>query len=215
MIRIDKLSLKAGAFILNDISIDLPTGSHVTLMGKTGCGKTSILESVCGLRKIVSGKIFLDEEDVTHFPPGDRGIGYVPQDLALFPTHTVKAHLEFALRIRKMSEQEIQLRIADLAKLLDITTLLDRTPYGLSGGESQRVALGRALSFRPRFLCLDEPMAALDDQTRDEIYDLIRKIRSETGVTIFHVTHSLAEAEALSDQIIKLEKGALQTIRAR
>ena len=129
-------------------------------MGKTGSGKTTLLEALCGFKRIVSGSIQLDGRDVTALSPADRGIGYVPQDLALFQTMTVRQHLAFAQKIRSCDRAAIDRRVAELAELLGLTRLLERRPAGLSGGESQRVALGRALSFYPRVLLLDEPLSA-------------------------------------------------------
>src|SRR5207248_5678684 len=130
----------------------------------------------------------------------DRGVGYVPQDLALFPTLTVREHLEFALRIRRATAETIKHRVREFTELLGIGHLLDRLPRGLSGGESQRVALGRALTFHPRVLLLDEPLSALDEETRQEMYSLLKRVQKKTGVTTLHVTHSKAEARAMAEQ---------------
>src|SRR4051812_42480304 len=174
-------------------------------MGRTGCGKTTLLEAVCGLRPVRAGRIRLGTADVTHLPPADRGIGYVPQDLALFPAHTVRGHLGFALEVRGRPRAEVDGRVAELADLLGLGGLLDRTPDGLSGGEAQRVALGRALAFRPSVLLLDEPLSALDEDTRAGMYDLLRAVQRQTGVTTLHVTHSRAEAKALADRLFVFE----------
>jgi molybdate/tungstate transport system ATP-binding protein len=189
------------------------------LMGKTGEGKTTILEAICGLRSVSSGRILLQGMDVTQLHPADRGVGYVPQDLALFPTLTVREHLSFALRVRRAAEQTTTSRVIEFADLLGIGHLLDRLPPGLSGGESQRVALGRALAFHPQVLLLDEPLSALDEETRHEMYDLLKRVQGQTGVTTLHVTHSKAEARALGQRLLVLDAGsvraaALETISA-
>ena len=137
---------------------------------------------------------------MTRWSPADREIGYVPQDLALFPTLTVKQHLEFALRLRKKSAAVVAERTKELSEVLGIGHLLTRSIVGLSGGESQRVALGRALSFRPSVLLLDEPLSALDESTRHEMHELLRRVKQSTGVTTLHVTHSVAESESLADR---------------
>jgi ABC-type sugar transport system ATPase subunit len=178
-------------------------------MGKTGSGKTTLLEALCGLKPVASGSVVLDGVDVTHWKPADRGVGYVPQDLALFPHLTVRDHLAFALFVRGWSRPDVQRRVGELAELLGLAHLLSRYPAKLSGGESQRVALGRALSFRPRILLLDEPLSALDDETRAETYDLLRTVQKITGVTTLHVTHSLTEAKALADHLFVLRGGAV------
>lgn len=209
MIQLENVSIRAGDFSLNEISFQVPKGDYAVLMGRTGRGKTTILESICGLRRVSSGKILIDGADVTDWLPGDRQIGYVPQDLALFPTLTVAQHLAFALRLRKRSKFEIEGRISELAQVLGITSLLDRSVDALSGGESQRVALGRALSFRPSVLLLDEPLSALDESTRAEMHDLLKRVKQTTGVTTLHVTHSNEEAEALADHRFELNDGVL------
>jgi ABC-type sugar transport system ATPase subunit len=155
MIELQDLSIRAGGFRLDGVSLEVPSGDYAVLMGRTGRGKTTILESICGLRKVTSGKILIDSTDVTKWLPGDRQVGYVPQDLALFPTLTVAEHLSFALKLRKRPQGFIDTRVQSLADVLGITMLLGRKVHALSGGESQRVALGRALSFSPSVLLLD------------------------------------------------------------
>src|SRR5213075_2614866 len=141
---------------------------------------------------------------VTHLKPAERGVGYVPQDRALFPTMTVWQHLAFALAIRHWKRPAIAERVAELADLLHLGRLLDRKPHGLSGGEAQRVALGRALSFAPRVLRLDEPLSALDDTTKEEMCGLLHALRERTGVTTLHETHSMTEARRLADRLFIL-----------
>jgi ABC-type sugar transport system ATPase subunit len=205
MITIDELEVQAGTFRLKGVSLHVPTGEYAVLMGKTGCGKSTLLETICGLKPIRNGRIVLLDRDVTTLPPRERGVGYVPQDLALFLTLTVRDHLGFALEVRGWSQTAIRERITSLAELLGISHLLDRYTLGLSGGESQRVALGRALSFHPRILLLDEPLSALDEDTRGEMVALLRSVQRLTGVTILHVTHSLTEARRLADRLFVFE----------
>src|SRR5436190_467215 len=152
MVELDNITIRSGAFTLNEISFQVQVGHYAVLMGKTGVGKTTLLEAICGLRKTLSGRIVLHGADVTQLHPADRGVGYVPQDLALFPTLTVREHLAFALQIRRAKEETIRSHVRDYSELLGIEALLDRLPRGLSGGESQRVALGRALTFYPQLL---------------------------------------------------------------
>jgi ABC-type sugar transport system ATPase subunit len=206
---IEHLSLRSGAFALTDISLRIESGQYAVLMGRTGCGKTSLLEAICGLRKVTSGRILCRGDDVTHWDPADRHIGYVPQDLALFPTFDVREHLEFALRIRRAALSMIKQRVDELAELLGITGLLSRSIAGLSGGERQRVALGRALAFEPTVLLLDEPLSALDDATRHDLYGLLKTMQTRTGVTTLHVTHNREEAAALADRVFTLDAGRL------
>ncbi len=207
MIRFENVSLRAGRFALSGIDLVVPTGAYGVLMGRTGSGKTTLLEAVCGIRAVLSGRIYLLGTDVTNTPPSDRGIGYVPQDRALFQTMTVREHLAFALAIRKWSRPAIDARVQELAQLLGLQQLLDRKPQGLSGGESQRVALGRALASKPGILCLDEPLSALDDETREEMYSLLESVQKYTGVTVLHVTHHRGEADRLADRVYRLDQG--------
>jgi len=212
MIDVERLSLQMGAFAIENLSFSIPAGRYAVLMGRTGCGKTSVLEAVCGLRSITRGRILLKDRDVTHLKTAERDIGYVPQDLALFPTLTVHEHLSFALMIRRWNRNAMRERVEELAGMLGIRHLLSRYPQGLSGGEAQRVALGRALSFRPSILLLDEPLSALDDQTRTEMYDLLSRVQQTTHVTVLHVTHSLTEAQALADALFILEDGRIREV---
>lgn len=210
MIAVTNLAVRAGAFALHGISFNIPTGGYAALMGKTGIGKTTILEAICGLRRTHAGSIRLMGQEVAGLPPAQRGVGYVPQDRALFATMTVREHLGFALAIRRWSNQAIDQRVDELAELLGLQHLLERRPQGLSGGEAQRVALGRALSFHPPILLLDEPLSALDDETRVEMYELLQSVRRRTGVTTLHVTHHLHEAQRLADQMFVLHQGVVE-----
>lgn len=211
MISLRHITVQAGGFQLRDLSMEIPTGSHTALMGRTGSGKTTLLEGICGLRSIRSGSIWIGDREVTQLPPGQRGIGFVPQDGALFDHLTVRQHLEFALEVRGWAHERRETRSRELAEWLGLTPLLDRLPAGMSGGERQRVALGRALAFHPPVLCLDEPLSALDDQTRGEIVAVLTEIRNRTGITILHITHNRSEAERLADRILHLRDGRLES----
>ena len=163
-----------------------------------------------GLRPITSGKIVLGGVDVTFLKPAARNIGFVPQDLALFPTMTVFNNISFSLKIRNWTDEEIKRRVSEISEWLGISHLMDRFPNkGLSGGEKQRVALGRALAFNPGILCLDEPLSALDDETRHEMYEVFQRIRQSSPVTVLHITHNLSETENLADDVFILKSGVI------
>lgn len=209
MIEIENVTIRSGPFSLTNVTASIPEGDYAVLMGGTGQGKTTILEAICGLRPVVRGRILLEGADATRWKAADRSIGYVPQDLALFPTMTVREHLEFALRLRRASPALVRQRVDELAEVLAIGALLDRRTRGLSGGEAQRVALGRALSFRPRVLLLDEPLNSVDEATRDRLCELLRTIQYAQGLTTLHVTHSRNEAALLADRLLVLAGGDL------
>jgi ABC-type sugar transport system ATPase subunit len=215
MIRFDNLSWHAGAFRLAGVSFTVPAGSYGVLMGRTGCGKTTLLEILCGLRQPAGGRVFIGGRDVTDLPPGERGIGYVPQDGAMFPTMTVREQIGFALAIRRRPAEETAARVKELADHLGIAALLDRLPQHLSGGERQRVALGRALAARPTVLLLDEPLSALDEELRDDLAALLKRVQRELALTALHITHSRREAEQLADVRLRMEAGRVEEAPAR
>lgn len=215
MIQVEELSLEAGGFRLDGISFEIPTGCYGVLMGRTGSGKTSILEAICGLRRVRRGRILLPDGEVTDWPPGRRDIGFVPQEGTLFATKTVREHLAFAPVLRGWDRDSIAGRVAELALALGIEHLLERKPDGLSGGERQRVALGRALAARPKVLCLDEPLSALDEQSRAEVGEVILRLAREHGLTALHITHSREEASSFADRIFVLENGKVRPIESR
>ena len=207
MIRFSDITWAAGNFRLENVNFSVPAGAYAVLMGRTGSGKTTLLEILCGLRQPDDGRIWIADVEVTNLQPGLRGIGYVPQDGALFPTMIVSEQLGFALRIRRRPAEEIAERVQELSTQLGIAHLLDRLPHNLSGGERQRVALGRALAAKPRVLLFDEPLSALDEDTRDEIAALLKQTQRTHGVTTLHITHSRREAAQLADVLFHLEAG--------
>ncbi len=208
MIAVEGLSIRQGEFALRDVSFTIPTGSFAVLTGPTGCGKTTLLECLVGLRTPTAGRIVLDGRDVTALPPGVRHVGYVPQDAAVFTHLTVWDNLAFALTVRKTPRAEVAERVAELADRLGLTHLLRRKAIGLSGGEAQRVALGRALAFRPPVLLLDEPLNAVDALTRGKVVAVLRELRGTH--TVLHVTHAAAEADGLADQALHFDGGAIR-----
>ncbi len=210
MIEVSDLHIRQGAFRLEGIDFQVSASQYAVLMGRTGSGKTSILEAICGLRSVAAGSIRLDGRDVTRLKPRLRNLGYVPQDAALFPSMTVRDNLRFALEVRQTPENIIETRVNELVDWLGIGHLLERHPANLSGGEKQRVALGRALALAPPVLMLDEPLSALDDDTREQMLDLLDHVRQRSAVTVLHVTHHRQDAERLGDVVFRLEAGKIQ-----
>ncbi len=210
MIQLDQLSWQvAGHTVLDQVSVTIPANTYAVLMGSTGCGKTSLLEILCGLRKPTSGRVLLDGVDVTKLEPRERGIGYLPQDLALFPGLSVREQIAFAPKLRGVLPEELDQRVNRLAEQLGIVPLLDRRIEKLSGGEKQRVALARALAAQPKLLLLDEPLSALDEGMRGEAVGMLKRVQQEHALTVLHVTHSSAEAAALGQLHLKLAEGRL------
>jgi len=210
MIAVEHLSVSQGAFALRDVTFSVPTATYAVLMGRTGTGKTTLLEAIAGLRPLHEGRVLLSGRDITREKPAGRGIGYVPQDGALFGTMTVRDNLGFSLEVRHCPRNFITARVDELSELLGIRPLLGRLAQGLSGGEAQRVALGRALAFHPSVLLLDEPLSALDEETRTEMVALLKSVREHARVTVLHVSHRISDAERLADLVFVLRDGAVQ-----
>ena len=215
MITVDGVSWapggKAAGAVLESVTFDVPAGSYAVLMGRTGAGKTSLLEILCGLRPPSAGRIFIGGADVTEAAPRDRGIGYVPQDGALFPTLTVRQQIGFGLRMRRVPPHVVESAVLESAARVGVSHLLDRLPAGLSGGECRRVALARALAVRPAVLLLDEPLASVDEETQEGLIELLRQTWREHTVTVLHVTHSRLEAALLGDVRLRLDRGRVLT----
>jgi molybdate/tungstate transport system ATP-binding protein len=212
VISVENLGLTQGAFRLGGITFAVPTGRYAVLMGATGSGKTTLLEAIAGLRPLDAGRIMLDGRDVTGLSPAARGLGYVPQDNTLFRTRTVFRNLSFALELRGTARAEIDRRVCEMAGWLRIEALLNRSPAGLSGGEAQRVALGRALIFKPSLLLLDEPLSSLDEDTRGQLVEILQSIRQRRDVTVLHITHNRTEAESLADVRFHLDAGTVRDL---
>ncbi len=204
MIAVSGLSVIAGRFRLAPVSFTVAAGAHAVIMGPSGAGKTTVLEAICGLRRAESGRVVIAGRDVTQLPPAERGIGFVPQDSALFPHLSVRENAAFALKVRRQSPGAIAGRVSELAMQFGLTHLLDRRVTDLSGGERQRVALARAVAARPAVLLLDEPFSALDVPGRDTLRQHLQCLREEGGLTILQVTHDPADADTLATQLIGL-----------
>jgi molybdate/tungstate transport system ATP-binding protein len=209
MIHIRDLSLDLDEFHLRGVNLTVAENEYLVLLGPTGAGKTVLLECIVGLHRQHQGTIAVDGADVTRLFPEERNIGYVPQDYALFPNMTVTENLAYGLRARRAPKDEVAAKVKAMLARLGIDGLRERHPATLSGGEKQRVALGRALLTAPRVLLLDEPLAALDENTRCALAAGLREIqRSARGVFV-HVCHNLEEALDVADRIAIIRDGAI------
>jgi len=212
VISVKNLHVDFGDFVLNDINLTVGKGEYFIILGPTGAGKTVLLESIAGLYPIKSGEIWLKGKEVTRVAPEKRGISIVYQDHVLFPHLSVKDNIVFGLRLQKRARQEMEVALDKVAKLLDISHLLHRKPDTLSGGERQKVALARALSIQPQVLLLDEPLSALDPESREGVQRELRQIHNQLKVTTIHVTHDFEEAIALGERIAVLGEGYVKQI---
>ncbi len=212
MICTQDITFEIGEFRLDSVSIEMMRNEYFVLLGPPGSGKSIFLECLCGLRKVNSGKILIDQKDITYDEPRKRNIGYVPQDYALFPHLTVAQNIAFGLRTSGISKKEAAKNAAEIAEMLGIDHLLKRSVLALSGGEKQRTALSRALVMKPQVLLLDEPVCALDEATRQNICAMLRRIQQDLQLTVMHVSHSLEEAFSVADRAAILNTGRLQQI---
>ncbi len=199
----DKVSAVQG------VSLDIPTGEFIVILGPSGCGKTTTLRCVAGLENPDSGSILIDGTDVTSLPPRDRDVAMVFQNYALYPHMTVFENIGYPLRMKKSPKNEVEARAREVAKLLGIEHLLARRPRQLSGGEQQRVALGRAIVRRPKIFLMDEPLSNLDAKLRLYTRAELKRLQRQLAVTTVYVTHDQAEALALADKIAIMHKGKI------
>lgn len=210
MILLEDLRLELPGFTLRDVNLRIETGDYFIVVGPTGSGKTLLLETIAGLHRATSGRICIDGQDVTSLESEKRGIGMVYQDCALFPHLTVEENITFGLRVRRKPGQEIRRELDRVVGLFGIERLLPRRPENLSGGEKQKVALARAMATNPRVLLLDEPLGALDPQTRENVRQEIAKIHAELAITTIHVTHDFEEAMSMGTRVAVLGEGSIR-----
>ena len=199
---------------LRDFDFEIPDGELIGLLGPSGCGKSTTLNLISGLQKPTEGRVFFGDEDVTDLPPEKRGVGLVFQNYALYPHLTALQNILFPLEnlrgAERMSKDEMKKKAYEIARLVQIDSLMDRHPSEMSGGQQQRVAIARALVKRPRVLLLDEPLSNLDARLRLQTREEIRRIQRETGITTVFVTHDQDEAMSISDRIVVMKEGVLQ-----
>jgi multiple sugar transport system ATP-binding protein len=212
-ISIEHIRKSFGAIdVLKDFSLDIADGEFVVLVGPSGCGKSTMLKILAGLEEATSGSIRIGDRDVTDLAPGDRDIAMVFQNYALYPHLTVARNMGFGLKMRGTPAAEIDRRVAEAARILDVAHLLDRRPRQLSGGQRQRVALGRAIVREPLAFLMDEPLSNLDAKLRVHMRAEIGALHQRLGVTTIYVTHDQIEAMTMANRIVIMKDGLIQQI---
>ena len=208
MLILKKISKKLGDFHINDIDLEISEGTYYVLLGRSGSGKTQLLELIAGLNRSDSGEIWLNGENITKKKIQNRSIGLVFQDYAIFPNMTVFGNIAYSISSGKMNKSLVKERVSKVAGELNISHLLGRSTHHLSGGELQRVALARTLITSPKLLLLDEPMASIDASLKDDIKRLLRRLNRQ-GLTIIHVTHDYREAVSLATRVGVIHNGRI------
>jgi ABC-type sugar transport system ATPase subunit len=206
------MTFPGGVRALEDVSFTVAPGSVLALLGPSGCGKSTLLRIVAGLEAPTSGELTLDGRSLAGVSPGDRDVGFVFQNYALYPHLAVRRNLSLALEVRRLAAAEVDARIRETARLLGIEALLDRRPGQLSGGQQQRVALGRALARRPRLYLMDEPLSNLDALLRETMRTELKALFRNLRATVLYVTHDQAEALSLADEVLLLKEGRVRQL---
>ena len=214
MIQLENIVVRFGNFeALHNINVDVREGEFFTFLGPSGCGKTTTLRTITGFIDPVSGSVRVKDRDITHVPIEDRNIGIVFQSYALFPTMTVYDNIAFGLKVKKLKKAEIDKRVREIAKKVDLTDeQLQKAVSQLSGGQQQRVAIARALVPGPAIICMDEPLSNLDAKLRVQLRNELKRMQKEFGITTIYVTHDQEEALTLSDRIAVFNKGYIEQI---
>lgn len=208
-ICVEKLSKKWENFSIHNVSLRVANGEYFITLGPTGAGKTLLLELIAGFHKPDSGKIRIDDGDVTGFPPEKRGIGFVPQEYMLFPHMTVAENVEFGLKMHNVPQAKREKMVKEILEFMGLSHLSGRLPMTLSGGEQQKTALARALVIKPKILLLDEPLSALDVSTQKKMQNELKRLHKELKITTVHVTHNQIEAFILADRLAIMKDGTI------
>mgnify|MGYP006279874327 FL=1 len=213
-IELEEVSFRIGDFALQDLSLSVRQGEYFVLTGPNGAGKTVLLKLIAGLHLPEAGRIRIGGKRVDTVPPWKRNIGYVPQEGVLFPRRNVSENIRFGLEVRRDGRDHMDEAVAEMAEVMGIRHLLERVPAGLSGGERQKVSLARALIVRPAVLLLDEPVSAIDEDTRDALCRQLRDVQRRFNVTTIHVSHNRRETGLVADRVGVIEGGVLQEVEA-
>jgi multiple sugar transport system ATP-binding protein len=203
-----------GVRAVDDVNMTIADGEFMVLVGPSGCGKTTLLRSIGGLETVTAGRILIDGRDVTKAQPSERDLAMVFQNYALYPHMTVRQNLGYALRVRKLPKAEVNRRVEEAAKLLGLDGLLDRRPKALSGGQMQRVAMGRAIVREPKAFLMDEPLSNLDAKLRVTMRTSLQQLHRRIGTTTIYVTHDQVEAMTLGDRVAVMRHGQVQQVDA-
>ena len=201
-----------GKTVIDNLNLTINNGEFLTLLGPSGCGKTTVLRLIAGLETVDSGRIMLDNEDITHVPAENRYVNTVFQSYALFPHMTVFENVAFGLRMQKTPAAEITPRVMEALRMVQLETFAQRKPHQLSGGQQQRVAIARAVVNKPRLLLLDESLSALDYKLRKQMQNELKALQRKLGITFVFVTHDQEEAVELADKIVVTNKGRVEQI---
>ena len=214
MIRLNDIVVKFDNFTaLHGINVHVKEGEFFTFLGPSGCGKTTTLRTITGFIEPAEGTVVVKEQDITHVPIEDRNIGIVFQSYALFPTMTVYDNIAFGLKVKKAKRAEIDQRVRDIARKVDLSDeQLQKAVSQLSGGQQQRGAIARALVTNPAIICMDEPLSNLDAKLRVQLRNELKKMQKDFGITTIYVTHDQEEALTLSDRIAVFNKGVIEQI---
>jgi len=205
VLKVTNLSVSyAGTPIISELSFEVPTATTLAITGPSGVGKSTVLQAICGLVRISSGAISVDDRDITQLPTHKRGIGMVTQSSDLFPHLTVSQNIAFGLRMRGASPRETSDRVEEMLELVGLPDFSLREIQSLSGGEARRIALARALAPSPSILLLDEPFTGLDDEIRNSLMHQVRAILQSSSMTSVLVTHDHSEADFLSSSALSL-----------
>ncbi|HEY9659637.1 MAG TPA: ABC transporter ATP-binding protein, partial [Allocoleopsis sp.] len=198
--------------VLDNINLNVKAGEFVAIMGPSGCGKTTLLQVIAGLKNISSGKVLLQGKDITYLPVNQRNTPLVWQNFALFPHLNVSQNIAFGLTLTRHSKKDVQQRVHEVAKMLNLESLLDRRISQLSGGQKQRVAIARSLITQPNILLLDEPMSALDPHLRIRMQGELKRLQQALRISFFYVTHNQNEAFSMADKVVVMNQGRIEQI---
>ncbi|MDK8768593.1 sn-glycerol-3-phosphate ABC transporter ATP-binding protein UgpC [Corynebacterium freneyi] len=201
-----------GAVGVDDANLHIKDGEFIILVGPSGCGKSTTLNMIAGLEDITDGDLLIGGERVNDVAPKDRDIAMVFQSYALYPHMTVRENIEFPLKLAKLPKKEIDEKVAEASRILDLDPYLDRKPSNLSGGQRQRVAMGRAIVRRPKVFLMDEPLSNLDAKLRVQMRAEISRLQAQLGVTTVYVTHDQTEAMTLGDRVVVMKGGVIQQV---